>query len=71
MKRTITIERPNDNIPGLITVNSYLAERFGVTVATVLDEDDKGNLKYVGTQLRKAHIEGDDIIVGEVLVDGK
>ncbi len=71
MTRTITIERPDGQIPGLLAVNAYLSKAFGVTAAAMIDLDDKANLKYVGTQLRRATIENDSIVVGEVIVDGK
>jgi hypothetical protein len=70
-KRTIHIDRPDGQIPGLIEVNSYLAECFGVTVAAVIDTDDKDRFRWVGTQLLKAKIDGDSIISGDIIIGGK
>lgn len=66
MKRAIHIERPDGRIPGLLEANSILAERFGVTVAAVIDMDGE-NQKWVSCELREAHIENDEIIVGSVI----
>lgn len=60
-KRAITIHRPDGVIPGLLEVNSMLAECFGVTVVAVIEAGSE----WVGTELRRAKIDGDEIIVGE------
>ena len=63
-KAVIIIERPDGQIPGLLEVNAILTERFGVTVAAVIDDSD-GRLMWIGTELRHSHIDNDTIIVGK------
>jgi hypothetical protein len=78
MKPPILIERPNGEIPGLLQVNQYLASRFGVVVAAVIDGPATRNTKdqghrWVGTELRKGSLDtngdvipSDDILVGSI-----
>lgn len=67
-RKTIRIERPDGEIPGLLKVNAYLAEHFGVVVAAVIDTEPRPCPLWVGTQLREATIEGESIVPGDVLV---
>lgn len=59
---TLSVERPDGNIPGLLAANELLCKTFGVTLAAVLDGE-----KWVGTEIRSAKLEGDVIQVGEVV----
>lgn len=67
----IVIERPNGLIPGMLDVNSYLAETFGVVVAVCCDQPDPAApIAWKGFEVRKARIENDVIFPGDVLVSG-
>lgn len=70
-RKTIHVDRPDGDIPGLIEVNSYLAKNFGVTVAAVIDTDNPERFRWVGTQLRSATVLRDRIQPGDVLVGPK
>lgn len=65
-KPSIIIERPEGDIPGLLDVNSVLAERFGVAIVVTAEYS-----KWIGVNLHHAHIEKhkneEIIVVGEVL----
>jgi hypothetical protein len=74
VKRPIIIERPNDLIPGLLDLNLYLAAKYGVAVALVVDipkgEGDAPG-KWVSLQLRSAQVtetdDGTDLVTGDVI----
>ncbi len=66
-KRTIYIERPDGHIPGLLAVNEFLVEHFGVVVSATVQTADKRRLLWTGAELHTARIEGDNIIVGHIV----
>lgn len=62
-KRSIIIERPNGQIPGLIEVNEILAKHFGCVVVISMNRAyDDGTWVVDNFELHKARIEGDTIV---------
>lgn len=67
-KRPLIIERPNGLIPGLIEVNTMLAEKFGCVVVLCTERvDEHGNWIVNNIELHKARIKDNQISPYEVI----
>lgn len=74
MARDIIIRRADGKIPGLLELNIYLVEKYGLNIALVADDvphNANAPMTFVGLVLSKATVENDMIVPGEVLLTTK